>query len=146
MRFPWTRSREGKATARRAPLVFRRITHRLARIVRETPPPPPLHLPEVHIYETEKDITIRVETRDLEPRDFKLRLSGNALTLRGLVKEVAPEPAEQAVRVRPYRRSILLPAAIDRTGITARYKGRLIRIHIPKRPVESAPAGLAKAG
>ncbi len=125
MKLPWMGSREGPPATRRAAAWFiRRTTRR--------PAAPPLLLPEVHVYETDKLIQVRVEGHDLDPRKLQIRRRGNLLTLSGLVR------TDSAGRLRLYRRSIVLPPSADGAGITATVRRGLLIIRVPKVPAAAA--------
>jgi HSP20 family molecular chaperone IbpA len=130
MKLPWTKGRVSPRSR------FRRLRYRITRFTRPAPRPEPrtLLLPELHVYETPTSLSIRVETHDLDPSRIQIRMTGYSLTLTSLVRD------EGAVR--PYRRSIVLPGSVDRSGIVARFKGKVLVIRAPKRPGAS---GLPRA-
>lgn len=93
--------------------------------------------PAVDIYETEKEFVLKAELPDIEPKDVKINVEGNVLTLSGERREEA-DVKEGAYHRKErfygsFSRSFVLPDTIDREGIKAAFKGGVMRLALPKK-------------
>jgi HSP20 family molecular chaperone IbpA len=132
MKLPWIGSRESRPHTRR----FARRIVWFFRRTRRPAAAPLLLLPEVHVYENEKVIQVRVEGHDLDPKKLQIHRRENSLTISGVVRTDPRSP------LRLYRRSIVLPPNVEAAAITAKIHRDFLLIRIPKRPASPAPTGL----
>jgi HSP20 family molecular chaperone IbpA len=116
---------------------------RISRLFRRTPrsSPSPIAFPEVDLYDSPREVVLRVETHDLEPRDIEIHLKGSLLTLVGKEESGGGSKSPTAA----FRRSVVLPEGVIPSEIKARYKGKRLVIRIPKNGAEANPSGLDKA-
>lgn len=136
MRLPWTRSDEERTGKRRTVRRFAWFIHRTRRPAAAASA---FLLPEVHVYESEKVIQVRVEGHDLDPKRIQIRRQGNSLILSGLVRV----DARGATRL--YRRAIVLPPSADASAVTASLRPGLLLIRVPKKPAVGAASDLTRS-
>ncbi len=96
--------------------------------------------PAVDIFETDKNIELRVELPGLKPEDVKIDLSENTLTLSGERKLEHEEKREGYHRIErsfgSFSRSFTLPRNVDKESIQAEMKSGVLCLTLPKREAE----------
>jgi HSP20 family protein len=93
--------------------------------------------PLCDIYETEKEIVVKLEIPGIKKEDVKVSLENNMLTIHGERKFEEEVKKEHFHRVErnygEFLRSFTLPATIDVTKILAEFKDGLLTVMLPKR-------------
>jgi HSP20 family protein len=127
---------------------FRLLENRFARLLDEPfgaflpfVPEEPLQLtawmPPCDIYETDKDIVIKMELPEVKKENVFVNVEENILTIRGERKfeeEVKKENYHRMERsYGEFLRTFTLPPFIDVNKIIAEFKEGLLFLHLPKR-------------
>ncbi len=93
--------------------------------------------PAVDIYETEKEFVLKAELPDVEPKDVKVNVEGNVLTITGERREESDVKEGDYHRKErfygTFSRSFVLPDTIDREGIKAAFKAGVMKLSLPKK-------------
>jgi HSP20 family protein len=95
--------------------------------------------PPVDIYEKDSNIVITAELPGLDPKDIKLSVEQNVLTLSGERRAQSEEgDGKQYHRRETYygafSRSFSLPRLVDRERIEAEYKNGILTVTVPQAP------------
>ena len=94
--------------------------------------------PPVDIYEKDANIMITVELPGLDPKDIKLSVEQNVLTISGERKAEKEEEGKTYHRRETYygafSRSFALPRLVDREKIEAEYKNGILTVTVPQTP------------
>jgi CBS domain-containing protein/HSP20 family molecular chaperone IbpA len=134
------RSNAGRRTRRLSPL--ERIGRGIERMLGKEPESPSARrrawLPGIHIVRKGGEITIRVESPEIDPKQIQVRSSGNVLTLSG-----ASVTAARDLPYHAFKRSIVLPDPIDPTRISAECDDRFLTLKI-RTTEPPAPPGAAR--
>ncbi|MGA1864143.1 MAG: Hsp20/alpha crystallin family protein [bacterium] len=92
--------------------------------------------PAVDMEETEKEIIVKAEMPGLDPKDFQISLSENALTIKGEKKEEKEEKKKNYHMVErrygSFYRSIPLPCPVEGDKVEASYKKGILEVTLPK--------------
>lgn len=92
--------------------------------------------PPTDVYETAKDIIVKIAVSGLRPEDISLVLSDYMLTVRGKREDNAPHQKmcfyQVEIRYGYFERKIRIPKNIDANNIQATYENGFITIIIPK--------------
>jgi HSP20 family protein len=93
--------------------------------------------PRIDLSETKKAITISAELPGMEPADVEIALDRNVLTLSGEKKAEIEDKGEHHYRIErsfgSFRRSILLPAEVEESKISAKMKNGVLKVNLPKK-------------
>jgi HSP20 family molecular chaperone IbpA len=93
------------------------------------------YMPNVDIFETEKDINLVSELSGVEEKDLEVMLENNVLTISAKMKEEKFEDYEliyseyKPVR---YERSFTISDEYDKSKLKATFKNGLLNLNIPK--------------
>ena len=93
--------------------------------------------PAVDVLERRDDIVVRAEVAGVDPKDIDVRLTDDAVTIRG--ERRAEERADEAGFYRSERhygafvRTVGLPAPVDTGRATAHFRHGLLEIVAPRR-------------
>jgi HSP20 family protein len=90
--------------------------------------------PPTDVYETEDDVSVRVEVAGMKETDFAITLQDRYLAVRGLRADTSERRAYHQMEI-PFGEFITeveLPAAVSPEGIEASYRDGFLRIHLPK--------------
>ncbi|HEU5295102.1 MAG TPA: Hsp20/alpha crystallin family protein [Burkholderiaceae bacterium] len=93
-------------------------------------------LPAVDVYEDESGITLLADMPGVPREQLELRVEGDALSIEGSVRALAPEGLEAVyaeVRVPRYRRTFTLSRELDSARIDASLKDGVLTLRIPKQ-------------
>ena len=95
-------------------------------------------LPPCDIYETEKEIVLKMELPEMKKEDVRVTMENNVLTLRGERRFETKVERENYHRVErnygEFLRSFSLPTFIDGTKILAEFKDGVLTVTLPKNP------------
>lgn len=93
--------------------------------------------PACDIYETDKEVVLKIEVPGVKKEDVKVSLENTTLTIRGERKFEEEVKKENYHRVErnygEFLRTFTLPAFIDETKILADFKDGLLTVTLPKR-------------
>ena len=99
----------------------------------------PAWTPPCDIYETEKEIVVKMELPEMKKEDVHVALEGNVLTLRGERKFEATVNREHYHRIERkyggFMRSFRLPTLIEGSKILAEFKEGTLTVTLPKNEV-----------
>lgn len=94
-------------------------------------------LPAVDVSETPEQVTVKAELPGIDPKDVKISLAGDVLTLKGEKKSEREEKKEDYHLVErsygSFTRSLVLPAAVNADKIEAKYEKGVLSITCPKK-------------
>jgi len=92
--------------------------------------------PIVDISETEKELLVTAELPGMDAKDLDVFLQDKQLIIRGEKKEEQEKQGEQYYQKESsygtFRRTILLPVAIEEDQIEASYQRGVLKIRLPK--------------
>ncbi len=92
--------------------------------------------PSLDLSETENEITVRAEVPGVDPKELDISVSGDVLTISGEKREQTEERAEgyyhSERRFGSFRRSVALPASVNRDKIAAEYDRGVLTVKLPK--------------
>jgi len=93
--------------------------------------------PPTDVYETDKDIIVKIAVSGLNPEDISLVFSDYVLTVRGRRKDNSPPHQKMCfyqveIRYGYFERKIKVPKNVDANNIKATYDNGFIMIVIPK--------------
>lgn len=93
-------------------------------------------VPPVDIFEEKDAIRIMAEVPGVRPKDVKISLEGNVLTVHGQKQQTAEERTERVHRYERtygiFERTFSLPSSVDANGIKASYEHGVLTITLPK--------------
>lgn len=93
-------------------------------------------LPPCDIYETEKEIVLKMELPEMKKEDVRVTMENNVLTLRGERRFEAKVGRENFHRVErnygEFLRSFALPSFIEVKKILAEFKDGVLTVTLPK--------------
>jgi len=98
--------------------------------------------PDVLVLDKGRELVIRLVSREIDPRKIRIELSDRVLTLSGAALDLRPEHRGY----RAFRRSIVLPPDADAGHVTARARGSVLTVRLPKRRAGAAPETLKRLG
>ena len=94
--------------------------------------------PVLDVTETDTEVMVRAEVPGVDPKDLKISVVGNVLTISGEKQERHETKGEDFFhserRFGSFRRSIHLPAAVDTDKVSAEHKNGVVHIRIGKNP------------
>lgn len=101
-------------------------------------------MPRLDIEETDSDITINAELAGMDEKDVEITVHDDVLTIKGEKKtEHEDKDGGRYLTERSYgsfSRSIALPAEVDQEKIDASFKKGVLKVKLPKVPVEETHA------
>ena len=101
-------------------------------------------MPRLDVEETDTDITISAELAGMDEKDVEITVHEDVLTIKGEKKsEHEEKEGARFLTERSYgsfSRSIALPAEVDQEKIDAAFKKGILKITLPKVPVEEVKA------
>lgn len=93
--------------------------------------------PAVNISENEKEIKVKAELPGIEPKDIELTIQNNTLILKGEKKFEEEEKKDNFHRIEcrygSFYRTIPLPAEVDESKVSAKFKNGVLEIKLPKK-------------
>ena len=93
--------------------------------------------PSLDLSQTDKEITVSVEVPGIEPKDIKLSLNKDHLTISGHKKEESKDESKHYSRLErcygSFRRVIALGCPVDQDKTEAEFKNGVLTITLPKR-------------
>jgi len=93
-------------------------------------------VPPVDILEEADAIRIMAEVPGIDPKDVKISVEGNVLTIHGTKQQIAEERTERVHRYErtygAFERTFTLPATVDANNIKAGYEHGVLTVTLPK--------------
>src|SRR5437899_8871402 len=93
--------------------------------------------PSVDIYETERELVVKADLPEVDPKDLDIRVENNLLTIRGERKFEKNVNQENYLRVErafgSFARSFTLANTVNTDAIKAGYQNGVLTLSIPKR-------------
>lgn len=93
--------------------------------------------PIVDIYEDDKDIILKAELPEIDPKNVDIKLEDNSLVLKGERKFDKELKKENFYRLErsygAFKRQFSLPSYVDKEKIKASYKDGVLKIQLPKK-------------
>jgi HSP20 family protein len=116
-----------------------RVLHDLVMNGEARPLAPTGFVPAVDVVETEKGYTLQFDLPGVNPKDVKIELVEQRLTVRG--ERASAAPAEDGATTHrleraagSFERAFRLRARVDANGIKAGYRDGVLTIDVPKAP------------
>jgi HSP20 family protein len=90
--------------------------------------------PPTDVYETDADITVKIEIAGVEEDEFAVRLDGRVLTVYGHRSDPAAKVAYQQMEISygEFRSPVYLPGEVDVDGASAAYDDGFLYVVLPK--------------
>ena len=96
----------------------------------------PFMEPPVDVYETDGEVVIQVEIAGIAEEEVELEAEGNTLVIQGERKPLAGHPgrvySQMEISHGPFRRELILPAAVNPEQAQASYKEGVLELTFPK--------------
>ena len=93
-------------------------------------------VPPVDILEEADAIRIMAEVPGIDPKDVKISVEGNVLTIHGTKQQIAEERTGRVHRYErtygAFERTFTLPATVDANNIKAGYEHGVLTVTLPK--------------
>ncbi|MGQ9630186.1 MAG: Hsp20/alpha crystallin family protein [bacterium] len=93
------------------------------------------YVPQADVYETENDVTIKLDMPGVSKDDLEITVDNNDLRIVGRVRQERTEgytPLMREYRVGDYRRTFTLSNAIDRDKVEAKLHNGVLTITLAK--------------
>jgi len=121
-----------------------RIRREFNRILEEVVPArgetPQVFVPPVEVYETDKDVVVKVDLPGVDKENVEITVKENAVAIRAERKEEREENTANVYRAERFygviERVVPLPVEVNPEEATAEYKDGVLIIRIPKAQVE----------
>ncbi|MDA0587789.1 MAG: Hsp20/alpha crystallin family protein [Planctomycetota bacterium] len=98
--------------------------------------------PPVNVFELDDEFLLTAELPGVRVEDVDLTISAGVLTIRGLrIEDKAPADSSFRRQERAFgswQRSLTLPDRVVEEGLAAELTNGILRIHLPKAPLEAA--------
>jgi len=92
--------------------------------------------PLTDVYETDKELVIRMDVAGVDPRDFDLALRGRVLTIRGVRRDPTPSARKHfhkmEISLGPFERNIEIPSRVQIASLDAHYDNGYLLVRITK--------------
>jgi HSP20 family protein len=99
-----------------------------------------LLVPEVDLFETDKEVVVKTPLPGIEPKDIKVECNTNVLNLSGEFKKDEETKDKNYYRREiasgAFRRQVALPTEVKAAEAKATYTNGILEIHLPKMKVE----------
>ncbi|MBN1871683.1 MAG: Hsp20/alpha crystallin family protein [Candidatus Omnitrophica bacterium] len=93
-------------------------------------------IPKVDVYEKGNMVTVKAEIPGVAPKDVKLSINGNILTLKGEKKEEKEIKKDDYYHLESsfghFERSIELPWDVKEDAVKAMYRDGILKVELPK--------------
>ena len=93
--------------------------------------------PDVDVFETEKNLVVRLELAGVRGADLRVTVDGDALRISGV--RLAPEPGDvqrlhqMEIATGPFERRLRMPLPFDRERVHANLADGFLTVTLPKR-------------
>jgi HSP20 family protein len=94
----------------------------------------PIWRPPTDVYETEKDVIVRVEVAGMREDDFSISLTADRLTVRGNRPDIQEKRAYHQMEIPfgEFNLEVKLPAPVLADQVAAEYRAGFLRLVFPK--------------
>jgi len=96
----------------------------------------PVWRPLTDVYETERELVIRMDVAGMDPHDFDLALRGRVLTIRGVRRDPTPTTKKHfhkmEISLGPFERNIEIPSRLQISSLEAHYDNGYLLVKIGK--------------
>ncbi len=101
-----------------------------------------IKVPEVDVYQTDKDVVVEMPLAGVKPEDVDISIEEDILTVKGESKEEKEEKKRnyyrKEIRRGAFERSITLPTEVKAERAKAEFKDGMLKITLPKVKTEKA--------
>ena len=93
--------------------------------------------PDVDVFETDTSVVVRAELAGVRNDDLRVTVDGETLRIRGVRR--VPEPSDvrrlhqMEVATGPFERTVRIPIAFQRDGVSAHLADGFLTVTLPKR-------------
>ncbi len=95
------------------------------------------YFPAINMSENEKEIKIEAEMPGMEPKDIELTIQNNTLIIKGEKRFQEEQSRDNYHRIEcsygSFYRTIPLPAEVEESQISAKFKNGILEIKLPKK-------------
>jgi HSP20 family protein len=92
--------------------------------------------PFTDVYETDKEIVVRMEVAGMDAADFDIVLGGRVLTIRGVRRDAAPSARKRfhkmEIRLGAFERNIEMPPDVQVSAAAAHYESGYLVVRLTK--------------
>jgi HSP20 family protein len=92
--------------------------------------------PFTDVYDTAKEIVVRMEVAGIDTADLEVTLSDRVLTIRGVRRDATPAVKKHfhkmEIRLGPFERNIEFPADVQISGADAHYENGYLVVRLTK--------------
>lgn len=110
----------------------------IERMFDRAPNAPSKWLPRIDVFDRDKEIVVRVEVAGVDPDDVEVTVEDRTLTISGARSFETTEEDNgfhrREIFTGEFKRSLVLPAGLDATEVTARANNGILEVTIPRRP------------
>lgn len=97
---------------------------------------PSVWRPLTDVYETDKELVVRMDVAGMDPTDFDLMLRGRVLTIRGVRRDPMPSGRKHfhkmEVSLGPFERNVFIPSDVQIGSMEAHYDNGFLVVKITK--------------
>ena len=95
-------------------------------------------LPDVDVFETEKDVVVRVELAGVRSEDLNVTVDGRILKVRGVRRGFDRDDLRRLLQVEittgPFERRVQIPVEFRQDQVAARLADGFLTVVMPKKP------------
>jgi HSP20 family protein len=92
--------------------------------------------PLTDVYETDKELVVRMDVAGMDPTDFDLVLRGRVLTIRGVRRDPMPSARKHfhkmEISLGPFERNVFIPPDVHIGSMEAHYDNGFLVVRITK--------------
>lgn len=92
--------------------------------------------PLTDVYETDKELVVRMDVAGVDPQDFDIALRGRVLTIRGARRDPTPSSGKHfhkmEISLGPFERNVAIPSDVQISAMEAHYDEGYLVIRITK--------------
>ena len=100
-------------------------------------------LPDVDVFETEKDVVVRVELAGVRRDDLRVSVDGRVLKISGVRRGLDRADTQRLLQVEiaagPFERRVQIPIAFQRDQVAAHLADGFLTVVLPKKPAGPKP-------
>lgn len=101
-----------------------------------------LKVPEVDVYQTNKDVVVEMPLVGVKPEDVDISVENNVLIAKGKTEETKEEKKrdyyKKEIKKGEFSRSVVLPAEVKTGKAKAEAKNGILKITLPKAEVKKS--------
>jgi HSP20 family protein len=98
-------------------------------------------IPPADLFETQNNITVRVEVAGMRDEDFSIELNGRNLIVRGTRNDISERRNyyQMEIQFGEFSLELTLPSPVDAQKVEAIYENGFLRIQLPKASPRRIP-------